>query len=495
MHRGRKFFGRSNFFARHFGGMRQYCAVHAIAAALGMCSVARADTITSVGDDNNVSNPTSFNSAGALYLTGNIGNPAGAPTVWSDGLAPAPGNDYVVQSYLMRTPFANADITFQGDSLAFIDGGQFRTKNTTVNNTLTVNKLIMDGGNICWNGTAGNVNLAGNIQVGPNGMTVYSRAVANFFGTITSNISDVPGSPGGVVAIGGGALSASSLNMLTTLTPAIANSYTGQTYLMGGNVQLGNASALPSSTTLVFGSAGSPVGVNSNAGAATLDLNGLTVSVAGLAVQSYAASGPVSLYSGGQPTSPTSDGLPIVPQVKYTVRVNPIPAGTVKIGQAADGIGTANPTRVGIIGVYNTADYTDIVLDSLTGGTTLNNTTAGLTGLSFEGTSPNPARQVIGNGLSNSNAILTITGPSTFAGTIQNAVVANPNGGAGHQCDDRHCLQPCRCGQHAHAQRRQYLHRHDDRGRHQPNLGAELHGHDRQRQYDSRRFQRRAGAE
>ena len=90
----------------------------------------------------------------------------------------------------------------------------------------------------------------------------------------------------------------------------------------------------------------------------------------------------------------------------------------------------SSATRVGVVGVYNTATYTDIVLDSLTGGTTLNNTTAGLTGLSFEATSPNPARQVIGNGKSNSDAILTITGPSTFAGTIQNAVVANPNGGA-----------------------------------------------------------------
>ena len=80
-------------------------------------------------------------------------------------------------------------------------------------------------------------------------------------------------------------------------------------------------------------------------------------------------------------------------------------------------------TRVGVVGVYNTATYTDIVLEQhITGGTALNNTTAGLTGLSFEATSPNPARQIIGNGLSNSNAILTITGPSTFAGTIQNAV-------------------------------------------------------------------------
>ena len=254
-------------------------------------------------------------------------------------LGTAPGNDYVEQ-FLMRTPAAGGNFTFAGDSLAFIDGGQFRTKNTTAaGDTLTINKLILDGGNIAINGNAP-ATIAGNIQVGLNGMTVYSRAVTNNFGTITSNISDVPGSPGGVVAIGGGALGG-SINMLNTLTPAIANSYTGQTYLMGGNVQLGNANALPSSTTLVFGSAGSPVNNSSNAGAATLDLNGLsTITVAGLAVQSYTASGPVSLFSGGQPTSNTPNNQAILSQVQFTVRLNPIPAGTVKIGQAADGVGT-----------------------------------------------------------------------------------------------------------------------------------------------------------
>ena len=85
-------------------------------------------------------------------------------------------------------------------------------------------------------------------------------------------------------------------------------------------------------------------------------------------MQSYTASGPVSLFSGGQPTSSTPAGLAIVPQVQFTVRVNPIPPGTVKIGQAVDGVGVGG-TRVGVVGVYNTANYTDIVLESLTGGT------------------------------------------------------------------------------------------------------------------------------
>ena len=65
-------------------------------------------------------------------------------------------------------------------------------------------------------------------------------------------------SPGGVVAIGGAGPSAGNQNQLTMLTPAVANTYTGPTYLLGGNIQLGNANALPSATTLVFGSAGSP---------------------------------------------------------------------------------------------------------------------------------------------------------------------------------------------------------------------------------------------
>ena len=190
---------------------------------------------------------------------------------------------------------------------------------------------------------------------------------------------------------------------------------------MGGNVQLGNANALPSTTTLVFGSAGSPVNNSSNAGAATLDLNGLsTVSVAGLAVQSYTASGPVSLFSGGQPTSSTPPGVAILSQVEFTVRVNPIPAGDGQNRPSCRWRRSSVAARVGVVGVYNTPTYTDIVLESNTGGTTqwhwFNNTTAGLTGLSFEATSPNPAKQIIGNGKSNSNAILTITGPLDFGG-------------------------------------------------------------------------------
>ena len=227
--------GKSNYFAQ--ARRRAGIWTVLVAAVALWTGTVHADTVTMLGDDNNLSNPSSFNSLGTLATPG-VGS------TWSNGQAPAAGNDYVVQCVLMRTPGAAGSFTFLGDSLAFIDGGQFRTKNGANTDILTVNKLIMDGGNIAWNANpVFNPTIAGNIQVGPNGMTVYNRAVSNNFGTITSNISDVPGSPGGVVAIGGAGLSASSVNQLTTLTPAIANSYTGQTYLMGGNVQLGNANA------------------------------------------------------------------------------------------------------------------------------------------------------------------------------------------------------------------------------------------------------------
>ena len=123
----------------------------------------------------------------------------------------------------------------------------------------------------------------------------------------------------------------------------------------------------------------------------------------------------------------TPPGGSILSQVTFTIRVNPIPAGTVKIGQVVDAVGVSGG-RLGIVGIYNTPDYTDIVVDSNTGsinppgGSGFNNTTAGLTGLSFEATSPDPSKQVIGNSKSNSNAILTVTGSSTFGGQVVNAV-------------------------------------------------------------------------
>ena len=62
-------------------------------------------------------------------------------------------------------------------------------------------------------------------------------------------------------------------------------------------------------------------------------------------------------------------------------------------------------TKVGVVGVYNTADlYRYCSGQPHRQHHVLNNTTAGLTGLSFEATSPNPSKQIIGNGMSNSNA-------------------------------------------------------------------------------------------
>ena len=79
----------------------------------------------------------------------------------------------------MRTPAAGGNFTVCG---RFAGVYRWRTISNKEHNrnrpdTLTVNKLIMDGGNIAWNGNVP-ATIAGNIQVGPNGMTVYSRAVS-----------------------------------------------------------------------------------------------------------------------------------------------------------------------------------------------------------------------------------------------------------------------------------------------------------------------------
>ena len=97
-----------------------------LAAVALWTGAAHADTVTAVGDDNNVSNPSSFNSAGVSTVSNTNGNPAATP-VWSNGLAPRRATIMSCRAS-HANPFAGGNFTFLGDSLAFIDGGQFRTR-------------------------------------------------------------------------------------------------------------------------------------------------------------------------------------------------------------------------------------------------------------------------------------------------------------------------------------------------------------------------------
>ena len=102
-------------------------------------------------------------------------------------------------------------------------------------------------------------------------------------------------------------------------------------------------------------------------------------------------------------------------------------------------------------------DYTtnDVILGDQTG---FNNTTANVTGLTFNATQPLASGQTIGNSSTTSDATLLISASSSFAGNIVDAVQADPAVAAslGTKKTNIAFTVPNR---HVDAQRGQYLYR------------------------------------
>ncbi|MEY4487521.1 MAG: hypothetical protein RIQ79_29 [Verrucomicrobiota bacterium] len=86
-----------------------------------------------------------------------------AGTNWTDTLAPAAGQNYLVAVTSLRTPTDTADYTFAGANLVLFTGGNLLVKGSGI---LTFPALILDGGRL-HNGTNSNVvvTVAGGIQV------------------------------------------------------------------------------------------------------------------------------------------------------------------------------------------------------------------------------------------------------------------------------------------------------------------------------------------
>jgi fibronectin-binding autotransporter adhesin len=412
--------GKFGFANGDFGGASKLLRVLAVGAALVSGSTALAATVVHTDDDAANTAPSGF--SGAMN--------------WFDGGAPTAGNDYVVQSFLLRTLNTTGNFTFQGDSLTLQDGGELRLKNNAGTDIITTNNLIMDAGIVRANSNTGATpsNLAGAIKVTTNGATFSTFDSTALYLNLTANVSDASGSPGGAVSFGGNdQYSRPVTAKRATLAPTSPNAWTGSTNLIGGSLQLGNANALPSGTTVYFGSGMSiPNSTDSN-GASILDLNGQSISLAGIAVQSYTASS--ALLTGTQPVGGTTLAPPANTHSRV-IRVSPIAPGTVKVGQLVTGIlstGSQTPAQITsmVTAIYNDPGntYTDITLGD---NSQFSNVTLNLSGLSFgagilAGGQPLASQQVIGNGSQTSDATLTITGSSTFAGNIVDVVAPDPN--------------------------------------------------------------------
>jgi hypothetical protein len=103
---------------------------------------------------------------------------------WSDGLAPAAGNNYFNANYLLRTPADGNSYVFSGDSLTITSDGALGANlndalmfKGTATATITVNNLTINGGALRHaNNENQTFTLAGNgLTVGANGMSVHAQ--------------------------------------------------------------------------------------------------------------------------------------------------------------------------------------------------------------------------------------------------------------------------------------------------------------------------------
>ncbi len=374
---------------------RFFTSVAMAVAAISFGSVSRAVDVYHAADD------------GAGFS--GFGN-----TNWLPSGAPVAGNNYFVVNFTLRTGGGAGPQLFPGNALNFVDGGRFYLSNATNTDVITVNNLNLDAAVVRTANANIQSGLAGTTKVTSNGAIFYQSNLSNAYLNLSNNISDAAANTGFIALGGNDAIGGGATNKRITVSGT--NSYSGSTLLLGGNIQLASAGALPSTTQLVLGSSNTA----NNNGTATLDLNGGNYSVAGIAVQSYAAqlNQAVTLPF----PDPNPPGIPTSNNRIFHL-TNPIVPGSIKIGQTVNGVlstggTTANTMVVGI-------DYTtnDVILGDQTG---FNNTTANITGLNFLGTQP-VAGQVIGNGSTTSDATLTITGTSTFAGNIVDSVLGDPN--------------------------------------------------------------------
>jgi fibronectin-binding autotransporter adhesin len=220
--------------------------------------------VTLAGDDRNLtfSNNVDLGGATRTLTLGNRGNMAFGGVISNGSLtfASIPGTEASVSGN-GRFDITNTANTFTGDIQ--INGPEVRfTADGSLGNA--ANSIVIDGGRF---GAAGTFTLGGDrgVFVGDTPGTSISTPGTNVL-TINAAIADIAGKTGSWSKQGG-----------STLVLGGASTYTGETLINNGVVQLaGGSDRLPTSTVVRLGQAAS-----SNVG--TLDLNGQDQAIAGLA--------------------------------------------------------------------------------------------------------------------------------------------------------------------------------------------------------------------
>jgi len=303
----------------------------------------------------------------------------------------------------------------------------------------------------------GNLSLASgstlelnNLSPTVNGLSGTGTVTNNLTGpvTFTAGGNDAGGTFGGVMQDGNGTLSFTKTGSGTLVLSGV-NTYSGNTTVNGGTLQLGVASALPSGlgkgnvalngtldlagfSTSVNGLSGSGTVTNSSTTAATL--------TAGASDQTSTFSGNIQNGAGAVGLTKTGTGtLTLSGNNTFSGATN-ISAGTLAIGSTT-GLSGNSTLTIAAAGTLDVNGF-NVTMDGLLGtGTITNNGGSGATLTAGAGGTSSQFDGVITDGSPSStislnksgSGTLTLTGVNTYSGstTISNGTVSVANPGAG----------------------------------------------------------------
>jgi len=375
---------------------------------------------------------------------------------WSNGNAPSAGNAYFTTNFILRTPGNTTSYTFGGDSLSVDAGGHMLGKTTGTGQIITVNNLILNGGNLDQ-ATANSDNAiqtwAGNITVNaPSGLGALGGTANGSAGFETLNIT-APIKGSADLQVSGPSLNTGQDTGVVKLSAA--NPYSGVITISGSVIastvnrllQLNHLNALSNATLTLSTTTANPLsfaaavnvgpfnigGLSGNAGQTLMDTAGaaVTLTVGGNNASSAfsgALSGTGALIKKGTGT------LTLASVNTYTGGTT-VSGGTLVIG---DGLGDrpfsgrlTNNSAV-IINVAVKRAFTNII----TGNGTLTKSGAGTLALagSYQGTGPITVQAgtlAVGNDFNLGNAPLNLLAGS-FLSVTHN--VENQNGFAVGDC-------------------------------------------------------------
>jgi len=269
----------------------------ALLLGLGLALPASAASISLNASD--AASTSSFNAAGH----------------WTSAAAPAPGNVYFTTSYTLRAPTNTSAFTFAGDALIINTNGRFLLKTIGTTQIITVNNLILNGGNF-EQATLNSDNVintvAGNITVqAASGVGALGGAGNGSASFETLNLTSIISGSAPLV-VSGGTLNGGTDTGVVRLSAA--NPYQGTLTVAGGVIastvnrllQLNNLNALSNATLALNTTVANPVSFFAGVNVGAFNVGGL----AGTASQTLAdtAGSPVVLNVGGNNSSSTFAG-------------------------------------------------------------------------------------------------------------------------------------------------------------------------------------------